>query len=81
MAQDSLTLDQKPVEGGIVVLVERLPEGVWLGTSDDLETLIVETETLDEMIDAAPQVAADLLELDGKAPIPRDRFRFIVAGA
>ena len=57
----------------IRVVVRRLPEGVWLATSDDLPGLIVETETRERAIDLAPQLALELLNENGGA---RPRFIF-----
>lgn len=51
---------------GLYVKVQRLPEGVYLATSDDLPGLIVETETRDEIPDEVREVAGALLELRGR---------------
>lgn len=62
----------------IVITVRRLPEGVFLATSDDLPGLIVETETRDEVIDLARDLAVELLELEGqRPPAGKPRFAFI----
>jgi predicted RNase H-like HicB family nuclease len=50
----------------ITVVVRRLPEGVWLATSDDLPGLIVETETREEAIDLSPELALELLNENGE---------------
>ena len=50
----------------ITVVVRRLPEGVWLATSDDLPGLIVETETREEAIDLSPGLALELLSENGE---------------
>jgi predicted RNase H-like HicB family nuclease len=62
----------------ITLLVRQLPEGVWLTMSDDLPGLIVETETRDEAIDLARELALDLLEVRGlKADRHHQKFAFI----
>lgn len=61
----------------IAIAVRRLPEGVWLATSDDLPGLTVECATREEIIDEAREVAAALLEEMGQAPSRRPpRFAF-----
>jgi predicted RNase H-like HicB family nuclease len=61
----------------ITVVVRRLPEGVWLATSDDLPGLIVETETREEAIDLSPELALELLSEDGaRSDTARPRFVF-----
>jgi len=50
-----------------MVHVRRLPEGVYLGTSEDLPGLIVEADTREELIDEAREVAKDLPEESGQA--------------
>lgn len=45
----------------IRVRIEKLPEGVWLATSDDLPGLVVEAATREELIDTVPQVAQELI--------------------
>lgn len=51
----------------LMVNVRRLPEGVYLGTSDDLPGLIVEASSREELIDEAREVAKALLEETGEA--------------
>ena len=60
----------------ITVVVRRLPEGVWLATSDDLPGLIVETKTREEAIDLSPELALELLNENG-ARSDRARPRFV----
>ena len=61
----------------IRVVVRRLPEGVWLATSDDLPGLIAETETREQAIDLSPQLALELLnENGGRSDKARPRFIF-----
>ena len=62
----------------ITVVVRRLPEGVWLATSDDLPGLIVETGTREEAIDLSPELALELLREIGKpSNKPHRKFVFI----
>lgn len=49
----------------INIIVERLPEGVYLATSEDIQGLTVEAETAAEAIAEARLVVAALLEMDG----------------
>ena len=60
----------------ITVVVRRLPEGVWLATSDDLPGLVVETETREEAIDLSPELALELLNENGERS-HRARPRFV----
>ena len=60
----------------ITVVVRRLPEGVWLATSDDLPGLIVETKTREEAIDLSPELALELLSENGERS-DRARPRFV----
>jgi predicted RNase H-like HicB family nuclease len=61
----------------ITVVVRRLPEGVWLATSDDLPGLIVETKTREEAIDLSSELALELLNENGVRPDrPSPRFVF-----
>lgn len=60
----------------LTVIVRELPEGVFLGTSDDLPGLIVEADSRDELIDIARSMAAELLELEGLSPDRRITFYF-----
>ena len=62
----------------ITVVVRKLPEGIWLATSDDLPGLIVETETREEAIDLSPELALELLsEQEERSEIDRPKFVFI----
>lgn len=48
----------------IAIIVEPLPEGVWLATSPDLPGLIVEMPTKDEAVAVARETAGELLLMD-----------------
>lgn len=50
----------------ITIIVNHLPEGVWLAYSDDLPGLIVETDTREEIISLARDLALELMELRGE---------------
>lgn len=43
--------------------IEKLPEGVYLGTSDDVQGLVVQAETVAELIEFAADAAKMLQEL------------------
>lgn len=59
----------------IPILVQRLPEGVYLGTSEEIPGLTVECDTAEETAEAAKDVALDLLEMDiGHSLDPRPEF-------
>ena len=52
--------------------LEKLPEGVYLATSDDLPGLLAQGRTASETLEIAQDVAANLMELyreDGE-PLP-----------
>ena len=62
----------------VTVVVRRLPEGVWLATSDDLPGLIIETGTREEAIDLSPELASELLEEEsGQRGDARPSFVFV----
>jgi hypothetical protein len=49
--------------GMMVIVVEHLPEGVWLATSPDIPGLVVEMPTKDEAVIEARKVATELLSM------------------
>jgi hypothetical protein len=53
------------------IRVRRLPEGVFLATSDDVPGLTVECETRDEIIATAPEIALEPLEVEAGHPLPQ----------
>lgn len=78
VAAATYTIMQRDRDLGITISVRKLPEGVYLATSDDVPGLTVECETRDEIIDAARDVAFDLLEMSGEHPDRKlQRFAFI----
>jgi predicted RNase H-like HicB family nuclease len=50
------------MEHMIQLHIEKLPEGVYLATSDDIQGLIAQGRTLQETIEIARDVAKKLLE-------------------
>ena len=48
--------------------IEKLPEGVYLATSDDVPGLVAQGRTIAETIEIARDVARKLLEAQGQAP-------------
>ena len=47
--------------------IEKLPEGVFLGTSDDVEGLVAQGRTITETLEIARDVAKKIFELRGQA--------------
>ena len=56
-----LTIDRE-MEVTMRVHVERLPEGLYLATSDDLPGLVAQGRTVAETLDIARDVARKLIE-------------------
>ncbi len=56
------------MERVIQLHIEKLPEGVYLATSDDLQGLVAQGRTIQETIEIAHDVAKKLLESQGAAP-------------
>ena len=46
--------------------IEKLPKGIYLATSDDLQGLVAQGRTVWETLEIARDVARKLLELQGK---------------
>lgn len=51
----------------ITIHVEKLPEGVFLATSRDIQGLVAQGTTIDEALEIARSVATNLLELQGQS--------------
>jgi len=49
----------------INIKVEKLPEGYYLATSDDVQGLVAQGRTIAETLEIAKDVAKKLLELQG----------------
>jgi predicted RNase H-like HicB family nuclease len=50
--------------------IERLPEGVYLATSDDMQGLIAQGRTIQETIEIARDVATKLIESQSNTQLP-----------
>ena len=68
--------------------IEKLPEGLWLATSDDLKGLVAQGRTVNETLEIARDVARKLIEAGAtSSPAPSlptvpDTFDFsVVVGA
>jgi len=68
----------------VTLHIEKLPEGVYLATSDDIQGLVAQGRTIQETLEIARDVAKKLLEARASAddtaadrlPEARDRFDF-----
>jgi predicted RNase H-like HicB family nuclease len=56
------------VERVVTLHIEKLPEGVYLATSDDLQGLIAQGRTIKEAIEIAGDVAKKLIEMHSGSP-------------
>jgi predicted RNase H-like HicB family nuclease len=66
------------MERAINIHIEKLPEGVYLATSDDLQGLVAQGRTVAETLEIARDVARILIEAqsDIKLPPLADRFDY-----
>jgi predicted RNase H-like HicB family nuclease len=70
------------MESIINLHIEKLPEGVYLATSDDLQGLVAQGRTIQETIEIARDVAKKLIESRatdmprGILPEVRERFDY-----
>lgn len=55
------------MERTIVLHIERLPEGVYLATSDSIQGLVAQGRTIAETLEIARDVTTKLLELQVRA--------------
>ena len=66
----------------ITLHIERLPEGVYLATSDEIQGLVAQGRTIQETVEIARDVARRLIELQQRpvgatqAPPPPEAFDF-----
>jgi predicted RNase H-like HicB family nuclease len=58
------------MERVVRIHVQRLPEGVYLATSDDVPGLVAQGRTVVETLDIARDVACKLLEAQAQSPAP-----------
>jgi predicted RNase H-like HicB family nuclease len=60
------------VGGHIVKIhIEKLPEGVYLATSDDVQGLVAQGRTIAETVEIARDVARKLLEAQENVQLPQ----------
>jgi predicted RNase H-like HicB family nuclease len=68
------------VEKIVNLHIEKLPEGLYLATSDDIQGLIAQGRTIQETLEIARDVARKLLEArsgrEGSIPLPPVREVF-----
>jgi len=67
------------MEHMIQLHIEKLPEGVYLATSDEVQGLVAQGRTIQETIEIARDVARKLIEAQsGATPLPpaRDAFDY-----
>lgn len=68
----------------VTLHIEKLPEGVYLATSDDIQGLVAQGRTIQETLEIARDVAKKLLEARsvtdeataGRLPEARERFDY-----
>jgi len=51
--------------------IEKLPEGVYLATSDDIQGLVAQGKTITETLEIARDVALKLLEAQSEINLPQ----------
>ena len=56
--------------------IERLPEGVYLATSDDVQGLVAQGRTVAETVEIARDVARKLLESQTNLKLPKVKESF-----
>jgi len=54
----------------VQIHIEKLPEGLYLATSDDVQGLVAQGRTIAETVEIARDVARKLLEAQGNANLP-----------
>jgi len=71
------------MERTIIIQIEKLPEGPYLATSNDVQGLVAQGRTVAETIEIARDVAKKLLEVENSTSLPEvaDNFSYpIVVG-
>lgn len=63
------------MEKVINIHIKKLPEGVYLATSDDVQGLIAQGRTVIETLEIARDVAKKLLEAQGKPPLKAHKIK------
>jgi predicted RNase H-like HicB family nuclease len=56
------------MERVVTLHIEKLPEGVYLATSDDVQGLVAQGRTIQETVEIARDVAKKLIEMQGGDP-------------
>ena len=56
------------MEQVVTLHIEKLPDGVYLATSDDLQGLIAQGRTIEDTIEIAGDVAKKLIEMQSGSP-------------
>ncbi len=56
--------------------IEKLPEGVYLATSDDVQGLVAQGRTITETLEIARDVARKLIETQTDIELPQARESF-----
>jgi predicted RNase H-like HicB family nuclease len=56
----------------ININIEKLPEGLYLATSDDVQGLVAQGRTITETMEIASDIAKKLLELQDNTPAGKD---------
>jgi predicted RNase H-like HicB family nuclease len=69
-------LDRTEPERIIRIHIEKLPEGVYLATSDDVQGLVAQGRTVSETIEIARDVARKLIESQTELNLPQIEERF-----
>jgi predicted RNase H-like HicB family nuclease len=66
------------MERAINIYIEKLPEGVYLATSDDIQGLVAQGRTVAEMLEIARDVARKLIEAQSNVNLPpiADQFDY-----
>ena len=57
------------MEGTVNIHIEKLPEGVYLATSDDIQGLVAQGRTVAETLEIARDVARKLLEAQSEVKL------------
>ncbi len=56
--------------------IEKLPEGFWLATSDEIQGLVAQGRTINETLEIARDIARKLLEEQGKGAMENETLAF-----
>ena len=66
------------MERTIIIQIEKLPEGLYLATSDEVQGLVAQGRTVTETIEIARDVAKKLIEAQSGINLPEvaDNFSY-----